>query len=117
MIDPRDFVRISLITLLLVGIVGYAYFRSRDAIWGTSITASVSDGTVLDSKLLTLTGNAPHTSRFTVNNRELLLDKNGDFTDTLLLQDGYNILTLEASDKFGRVKSKVIRLVTKPSAL
>lgn len=113
MIDPKDFVRITLISLLLVGIVGYAYFRSRDAIWGTKITASIHDGQTLESNLLTLTGNAPHTSLFTVNNRELLLDKNGDFIDTLLLHEGYNIITLEAKDKFGRIKNKVIRLFVK----
>ncbi len=113
MIDPKDFIKISLLSLLFIGIFGYTYFRSRDAIWGTTITASVSDGAVLSSKLLNLTGNAPHTSLFTVNNKELLLDKNGNFVDTLLLQDGYNILTLEASDKFGRVKSKVIHLFIK----
>lgn len=115
MVDPKQFTKYFLVGLLFTFIVGYAYFRSRDAIWGTTIQASVSDGAVLESQLLTLTGSAPHSMRFTVNGREILLDKNGDFIDTLLLQDGYTILTLEASDRFGRTKSKVIRLYTKPS--
>jgi hypothetical protein len=114
MIDPKNFVKFTLVTLLFAGIVGYAYFRSKDAIFGITITSSVEDGAVLESNLLTINGNAPHTSRFTINDRELLLDKDGNFIDTLLLQDGYTILKLEASDRFGRMKSKVIRLYTKP---
>ncbi|MEN9582164.1 MAG: Glucodextranase, domain [Candidatus Parcubacteria bacterium] len=117
MIDPKKFIRFALIGLLFLGITVYGYYRSKDAIFGIAITTSIQDGAVLDSKLLTLTGSAPHTSKFTVNNREILLDKNGDFADTLLLQDGYNILTLEASDKFGRTIQKVIRLYTKPAVV
>lgn len=117
MIDPKKFIRITLITLLFVFIAGYAYYRSKDAIFGITITTSIEDGAALDSKLLTLTGNAPHTSHFTVNSRELLLDKDGNFTDTLLLQDGYNILELKASDKFGRTKNKILRLYTEPGVL
>ncbi|HRH31440.1 MAG TPA: hypothetical protein PK950_02130 [Candidatus Paceibacterota bacterium] len=114
MVDPKQFTKLFLVGLLFLGIVGYAYYRSKDAIFGITIASSIEDGAILDSKLLTLTGNAPHTSRFTVNGREILLDKNGDFTDTLLLQEGYTILDMEASDRFGRTKSKVIRLYTKP---
>lgn len=117
MIDPKKFIRITLVTLLFVFIIGYAYYRSKDAIFGITITTSVEDGAALDSKLLTLTGNAPHTSHFTVNDRELILDKDGNFTDTLLLQQGYTILELKASDRFGRTKDKVIRLYTKPGIL
>ena len=115
MVDPKQFTKIFLIGLLFFGMLGYAYYRSKDAIFGITIASSIEDGAVLDSKLLTLTGNAPHTSRFTVNGREILLDKNGDFTDTLLLQEGYTILDMEASDRFGRTKSKVIRLYTTPN--
>jgi hypothetical protein len=117
MIDPKKFIRGALITLLFIGIIGYAYYRSKDAIFGITITTSVEDGAVLDSKLLTITGNAPHTSHFTIDDREILLDKNGDFTDTLLLQEGYNILELKGSDKFGRTKTKVMRLYAKPGIL
>lgn len=114
MIDPKNFVKFSLVSLLALGILVYAYYRSKDAIWGITIASSVEDGAVLDSHLLTLTGNAPHTALFTVNGREILLEKNGDFTDTLLLQDGYTILTMEAKDRFGRIKTKTVRLYTKP---
>lgn len=115
MIDSKQFTKYFLVGLLFLAIVGYAYFRTKDAIFGTTITTSVEDGAVFDSKLLTLTGSVPHAARFTVNGRELLLDKNGDFTDTLLLQEGYTILDMEASDRFGRTKSKVIRLYTTPN--
>ncbi len=114
MIDPKHFLKYGLVSLLFIFIVGYAYYRSKDAIFGITITTSIEDGTALDSKLLTLTGNAPHTAKFTIDGREILLDKNGDFTDTLLLQEGYTILDLEASDRFGRTKSKTIRVYTKP---
>ncbi len=114
MIDPKKFVRISLIAILFLGILGYAYYRSKDAIFGITITASVADGATLDKPLLTITGNAVHASKFTIDDRELLLDKDGNYTDTLLLQEGYTILELEASDRFGRTKTKVLHLYTKP---
>jgi hypothetical protein len=117
MVDPKQFIKVTLITVLFLGIAVYAYFRSKDAIFGTTITTSVADGTILDSKLLTITGNIPHASHFTINDRELLLDKEGNFTDTLLLQEGYTILKLEANDKFGRKTDKILRLFTKPNVL
>ncbi len=116
MIDPKKFIRISLIAVLFLGIFAYAYYRSKDAIFGITITSSVADGATLENKLLTITGNAIHASKFTINDRELLLDKNGNYTDTLLLQDGYTILELEASDRFGRTKTKTLHLYTRPNS-
>lgn len=117
MIDPKKFIQLSLVTLIFIGIIGYAYYRSKDAIWGTTITTSIEDGSTLENNLLTITGSAPNSSQFTINGRLLLLDKKGDFIDSLLLQDGYNIIELKASDRFGRTKTKILRLYTKQNVL
>lgn len=115
MIDPKKFLRTILIGLVFVGIASYAFFRSKDAIFGITIKSSVPSFSIQDDTQITLTGSAPHAAHFTINNREILLDSHGDFTDTFLLQNGYNVIELRAEDRFGREKKKVLQIYAKPT--
>lgn len=115
MIDPKKFLRTILIAIIFVGIASYAFFRSKDAILGITIKSSLPSFSIQDNTLITLTGSAPHATHFAINNREILLDSNGDFTDTFLLQNGYNVIELHAEDRFGREKKKVLQVYANPT--
>jgi hypothetical protein len=45
-----------------------------------------------------------------LNNNEIILDEEGNFSDTLLLSAGYNIISLSAKDGFGRERTKTYNI-------
>jgi hypothetical protein len=47
----------------------------------------------------------------TLNNKPLLIDKDGNFTETLLLFPGYNVSVISANDKFKRTTEYKMELV------
>jgi hypothetical protein len=46
-----------------------------------------------------------------LNDRQIFVDKDGTFNEELLLSPGYNVWTIQAKDKFGRIVTKKIELV------
>jgi len=61
---------------------------------------NIQDGKIVYSPVLTLKGNAKRAIFLTINNREMYIDKEGDFTDITTLSPGLNILTIRTNDKF-----------------
>jgi len=57
---------------------------------------SVTDG------FMTISGTAIHTQEMTLNGAPFLFDEKGKFATTLVLPKGGAILTLSATDRFGR---------------
>ena len=51
---------------------------------------------------ITISGRAVHTQDMTLNGAPFLIDEKGRFETTLLLPQGGAILTLTATDRFGR---------------
>ena len=39
----------------------------------------------------------------TLNGRQIFTDKNGNFKEALVLENGYTVATLRAEDRYGRV--------------
>ncbi len=113
MIDSKILARNIAIVILFIGIVSYSFWRGRTAIFGVVITTDVQDGEVLSTDLVTLSGNAKNASHFTVNGREVLLDKDGNFLEPLLLPPGYSIIELAAEDHFGRKQYKLLHVYEK----
>ena len=97
------------ITFFLV-IIGFAYSRSYTLIHGSKISLSgLIDGSETSNQFVTLKGEAKHALSLLVNGRTISIDENGNFNDSLLLLPGYNVITVESTDKFGHKDSKVIR--------
>lgn len=101
----KSLVGTGLIILLFLFII--IYTRSRTSFLSQGVSLSVEnleDGQRFSSRVLNLEGTAKRAVMLTINNREVLIDENGDFEDTLILYPGLNILTIEAQDKFENYK-------------
>lgn len=110
--EGKNVLRISIIALIIAIIIGYSYFQSRNLIRGPQITlTSPLSGSTLASPLVAIKGSAQNIAFISLNNRQIYVDNNGRFNEELLLSPGYNIWTIEAKDKFGRIVSKKIELV------
>ena len=106
--------KLSIIALVALIIIGYSYFQSRNLIRGPELLiGSPENGSTFSAPLVSIKGTASNISFLTLNNRQIYVDSAGNFNEQLLLSDGYNLWTIEAKDKFGRIVSKKLELVLK----
>ncbi|MHB1316556.1 MAG: hypothetical protein ACYCZW_01730 [Minisyncoccota bacterium] len=102
---------LKLYSLIILGVVilFYSLFQAQKILSGPKITTSSPlNGATYTTNLVEVKGVAKNASVLKLNDRLLYTDKSGNFIDTLLLIPGYNIIKLEAQDKFG---VKVIKRV------
>ncbi len=91
-------------TLILMVVVSlYGLFQARNLIEGPVITLETpADGSLLTQSLVTIQGTARNATKIALNGKDILPDTNGRFSEELLLSEGYNIITVEAEDQFGK---------------
>lgn len=106
--------RTLIVVLVVLFIVGYAYFRSESLILGPKIEIeSPVNGETLENQLVKIEGRAARIATIFMNGRQIFTDQSGHFSEPLLLSYGYNIIKLTAQDKFGRSVSQTVELIFK----
>jgi hypothetical protein len=104
---------ITIAIFIVVGIllITYILFNSRLIIGGPQITVfEPRDGAQLQERFIDLKGKVRSATVITVNDRPILVDKEGNFTEKLLLSPGISIIELYARDKFNREITKTLNL-------
>jgi len=103
--------KISIIIIIAVLILGYGLFQARNLIIGPQIRViAPTNGENLTDPLITVTGSAVNITHISLNDRQIFVDKQGNFSEKLLVPAGYTIIKLAAQDKFGRSTQKLIEL-------
>lgn len=59
-------------------------------------------------RLIAFSGRALHAKELTINDRLVLIGRDETFSDTILLQKGYSVVTLKAEDRKGREVVKTV---------
>ena len=115
--SSKKIIKITGFSIFFVLIIVYALFRSQDLIFGVKIKNVTINGLLAqasaktDSNILRVTGNAKNAKNLILNGREISIDENGDFNETIALLSGYNIITIVAKDKFGYVDEKNYKII------
>jgi hypothetical protein len=95
-------------------IIGYGAFRAKSLVEGPEIAVvSPLDGALVGESLVEIRGTAKNISFLTLNDDKIFTDESGEFREKILLSYGYNIMTLEAKDRFGRTTTKTLQLIYK----
>ena len=104
--------QIILAGIVIIAVLGYAYFRTQDYLNGPqiSITSPINGQTVTDP-LLTVSGITEHVTAIYLNDRKIFIDKDNVFQEELLLYPGYNIITIWAVDRFDKRVEKQLKIV------
>ncbi|HMP67568.1 MAG TPA: hypothetical protein PKA60_02355 [Candidatus Paceibacterota bacterium] len=99
--------------LFVVGIVSYVFFNSRVLIAGPQIIieSPVNGQKIEGSQLIKISGTANNIAYFWLDDRQIYTDEEGNFSESLLLYPGYNIIWLTAKDKFDRSTSQKLELI------
>lgn len=110
--DFKKILKISLLSLLFIFIVIFAFYQSRDLIFGVKIkNVNIIDGQKVTDNILKITGNAKNAKILTLNDRVISIDQEGNFDETIALLSGYNIITIKAKDEFGNSDEKDYKLM------
>ncbi len=100
------------IVLTVLIILGYSYFRTQDYLNGPQVTIlTPKNGETVHNPLLTIQGQTKNIADITLNDRKIFTDKEGLFTEEILLYSGYNIISIKATDKFNKEIKKRIEIV------
>ena len=110
--DAKKILKIVALSIFFLFIAVYAFSRSKDLIYGVQIKdVNIVDGTKVDHSTIQVTGNAKNAINLTLDGREITLDINGNFNETIALLSGYNIVNIKAKDKFGYIDEKNYKLI------
>lgn len=92
-------------------IVIYGIWRSFNYSLGPSIEINEPiDGTSIISPTTLVKGRALRINDLSLNGKMILVDQEGNFSETIVVFPGLNTITLSASDQFGRKIRREIRL-------
>ena len=110
--DAKKLIKITLVSVLFLFIVIYAFFRSKDLIFGVKIrNVNIVDGAKVTNNVMNVTGIAKNATDLTLDGRQISVDQQGNFNETIALLPGYNVIDIKAQDKFGHVDEKNYKLI------
>ncbi len=111
-LNIKTAVKMTLIFTIILIIVTYSYYKSKDFIIGPSITIeSPLTGTGVANPLVEVIGVASNISYISMDDRQIYTNEKGKFKEKLLLFPGYNIISIKARDMFNRTVQKTIELI------
>ena len=106
--------KIGLFSLFGIIIIGYSLFQAQKLILGPIIEIyTPQNGAIYNQTLIEISGRAKNISYLNLNDRAIFTDKDGYFKEKLLLSPGYNIIKLDARDKFKNYTEKRLELILK----
>jgi hypothetical protein len=95
----------------------YVVFQARFLILGPQITLEPTHPGRHNQPVVMLRGDAKNITRLWLNDRLIYTDRDGRFTEALVLENGYTIATLTAEDRYGRKTSLEREFVFMPGTL
>ena len=84
-------------------------------VWkGVEINATIEEKE--GSPLAIVKGVASKATYITLNGREIFIDRDGNFSETIAVLPGFSIVTLDARDKFGKTAEKKFEIIKEKNA-
>ncbi|MEK7569030.1 MAG: hypothetical protein AAB497_02870 [Patescibacteria group bacterium] len=109
--DGRKIIKYALILAGVALIIGYSYFTLNDFVRGPRIViSSPESGFSTTTPAITIAGRAIHVNNLSINGDPTPFDLEGNFSSRLILAPGYNIMTLEALDRYGRTEKEIVEM-------
>lgn len=110
--EHKKRIKIIILTVFFLFILIYGIYASYGVIFGVKIRdINLINGATITENTIKITGNAKRAVYLSLNGREISIDKDGNFTETIALLSGYNIVELVARDKFGNVDTENYKLI------
>lgn len=104
----------SLIGLVVLFVLVFVGFKLYPIVHGPAISIDtlVNGGTV-EEPMVRISGIASFTRELIVNGESFALSPSGGFDEKLLLNPGYNIITVQGVDRYGKANNQNYAIVLK----
>ena len=100
--------------MLFLIIATYSLFQAQKLIKGPIIEIySPKNGSTYSQTLIEIEGRAKNIAYLNMNDRPIFTDKTGYFKEKFLLSPGYNVIKLDAKDKFKKYTEKRLEIILK----
>lgn len=111
-ISIKKYLRIGIFGGLFLFIIIYTIFQTKAISRGVDLIVNgLTDGVSIDNGLVSISGKATHATHLLINGREIVIDEEDNFKEELVLSPGYNIITIEAEDRFDKKTQEVYRVL------
>lgn len=105
------FVAIGVLLMLF-----FVIFQARFLITGPRIVITDAPSGPQNTRNIMISGTAYNISRLWLNDRPIYTDKQGNFTESVVLENGLTKTTLRAEDRYGRTTNVERTLVYVPAS-
>ena len=95
----------------------YILWQARYLIAGPQITLEAEPARIGNERIITLSGTAENISSISLNGRQIFTDTHGRFAEALVLENGYTIATIAATDRYGRTTTVTRPFVYQPASI
>lgn len=103
---------------ILLGLfLWYLTFQARLLLGGPQIQLTDEPAFVQTEQKITLSGKTDNITSITLNGRPILTDEAGYFSEPIILENGYTVVSLEAHDRYGRSTTLSREYVYTPRSL
>ncbi len=103
--------------VLLFVLMLYLHHQAKSLIDGPELSLTETLERVQHTRTVTLHGAAKNIVSIHMNGKEIYTDEDGRFSRSLVLENGFTIMTLTAKDRFGRSTSLTKEFVYVPATL
>lgn len=110
----KKYAKLAVIILLLLILLGYTAYEIQKIVFGPRISIdSPQNGAVVSDSLLEIKGVAQNINDISLDDNKIFIDEKGNFDEKILLSYGYNVIKIDASDKFGSKTEKILEITYK----
>lgn len=95
-------IRLGVVLSFFLIALWYVAFQARFMIEGPMVTLTPEPQTVSKDRIVVLTGKTENITSLTVNGRAIATDPEGNFSEPVILENGYTIMSIDAKDRYGR---------------
>jgi hypothetical protein len=102
----------TLLSLIFFGLfLLYGIFEIGKVFLGPSLVINTPTNlSTVTNPLIVVSGKVARAAYVSLDDRQIYGDEKGNFSESLLLSPGYNIISIKVRDRFGKEISKVINV-------
>ncbi len=94
--------KLGVLLAILAFAIAYVSWQARYLIGGPELSVSEDVDTIQNERTIILEGIAQNVTNLELNGRAITVNPEGSFSEKVVLENGYTIVSIDATDRYGR---------------
>lgn len=94
--------RYAAVAVLLLAGTWYVLWQGRHLLLGPELSITDAPQAVESDRIVFINGRAENATALYLNGRPIVTDQEGVFSEGIVLENGYSVVSLDAQDRYGR---------------